>query len=117
MPSNKNQVKTYLTNEEYAFLKEKAKECNLSVSTYVKNVCLNYQVKSTVDAKACLALLKANADLGRLGGLFKLAISSEVYKAKENDFRKLLHDIEKSQNLVSTIADEVLKSIKIGGNV
>lgn len=92
MPSKKAVIKTYLTADEQAQMFASASKAGLSLSTFVKRVCLGHSVESVVDAEAVLAMLKVNADLGRLGGLFKAYLA----EADRNTFavRKLLHDIE-----------------------
>ena len=42
-------------------------------------------------------MLKANADLARLGGLFKLALSEKPEGHDKFNLQKLLRDIEASQ--------------------
>lgn len=59
------------------FLKKMALSAKLSVSAYIKKLCLGYEVKSKEDKTAILELAKVSADLGRLGGLFKLALSEK----------------------------------------
>jgi hypothetical protein len=65
------------------------------VSAYLRNLGLGFQPHSTLDQEAILALLKVNADQGRLGGLFKLWLSGQSAPAAE--IRKLLAAIEECQ--------------------
>jgi len=68
------------------------------VSAYLRNLGLGFQPHSTLDQEAVLALLKVNADQGRLGGLFKLWLSGQSAPAAETpEIRKLLGAIEESQ--------------------
>jgi hypothetical protein len=54
-----------------------------------------FQPPSTLDQEAILALLKVNADQGRLGGLFKLWLSGQsVASVEKVEVRKLLAAIE-----------------------
>lgn len=60
------------------------------------------QVKAMADQEAVRALLKANADLGRLGGLFKMAITEgRIRDMQRAEFRQTLRRIEKSQAQVA----------------
>lgn len=52
-----------------------AKQAGVSLSTFVKQVCPGQGLRSKADQQAVMALLKAQADLGRLGGLFKMGLS------------------------------------------
>ena len=70
-------IDSRLTEEEYIFISEKAKNTGLSNSKYIRNLAMNYPLKSVVDQRALSELVKCKADLGRLGGLFKLWLESE----------------------------------------
>jgi hypothetical protein len=97
MPSTKKRITTYLTDEEYQCMTQAAAQAGLSISKYVKRVCLGHTVTSTVDYQAVLALTKANADLGRLGGLFKMSLSEGSAGNSSPDIRSILKDIETSK--------------------
>ncbi len=57
-------------------------------------------VPSILDHKAVLALLKVNADQGRLGGLLKLWLSGgHTGPTSAAEVRRLLHDIESTQKI------------------
>lgn len=75
MPSDKKRIVTYVTDDEHKQLVQSATKAGLTASTFVKRVCLGQRVHSIVDHQAVLAVMKANADLGRLGGLFKKFLS------------------------------------------
>lgn len=102
MPSTKKRITTYLTDEEYRAMSRSAAQAGLSLSKYVKRVCLGHSVTSTVDYQAFLALTKANADLGRLGGLFKMSLSEGSSGSHSLEIRRILKSIELSkENMVS----------------
>lgn len=96
MPSKKIRLRAYVTVEEYNAVIAKAQTARLSVSEFAKRACLGRRIKSKVEAEATLALIKLNADLGRLGGLLKLWLS-EPERGDRAIVRKLLHDIEETQ--------------------
>jgi hypothetical protein len=99
MPSpSKVVVKSYLTSEEYKSLKENAGRARLSVSAYVKTVCLGHEVKSAVDKSGILDLAKVSADLGRLGGLLKLALSEKAIDRLRGN--SLLEDLSRTRKLL-----------------
>jgi len=70
-------IDSRLTEEEYNIISEKAKNTGLSNSKYIRNLAMNYPIKSVVDQRVLSELVKCKADLGRLGGLFKLWLESE----------------------------------------
>jgi hypothetical protein len=104
MPSpDKIVIKSYLTAEEYEKIQALAESYGTSVSCYVKNVCLSKKMKSTIDQKAVLDLLKVAGDLGRLGGLFKLGLNQEKFSLKE---------IEPLLNSILELKEELATKIK-----
>lgn len=98
-------LRAYLTPNEYEIIKKRAAQASRSVSAYVRAVCLGREVKSTVDHDAVIALLKINADLGRLGGLLKLSISQK--SADVIAVRELLEGLNSTRRRL----DEKIKSL------
>lgn len=85
----------YLSDEEYNQILGHAGRAGLSLSTYAKRVCIGMPVESRVDAQATLRLLKASADMGRLGGLLKLWLTTPDRLEKEA--RHFLHALEETR--------------------
>ena len=69
-------VKVWVTPAEKAAIGEKAAAHSMSASGYLRRLGLALPVESTVDQRAVLELVKINADLGRLGGLIKMWLTS-----------------------------------------
>jgi hypothetical protein len=69
-------VKVWVTPAEKAAIAEKAGAHSMSCSRYLRALGLALPVQSTLDQRAVLDLLKINADLGRLGGLVKIWLTS-----------------------------------------
>ena len=91
-------LKVFVFERERAEIETRAAATGLSVSAYLRNLGLGFQPHSTLDQEAILALLKVNADQGRLGGLFKLWLSGQsAPSAETKEVRKLLVDIEECQ--------------------
>ena len=63
--------------EEEMMIKAKASEAGLTIAEYLRNLGLGYTVPSVIDNRQVDALLKINADLGRLGGLIKLWLTND----------------------------------------
>lgn len=63
--------------EEEMTIKTKATEAGLTIAEYLRNLGLGYTVPSVIDNRQVDALLKINADLGRLGGLIKLWLTND----------------------------------------
>ena len=104
-------IKSYVTIEECAQLQEMAKQSGLSLSEYIRRVATNRQIESMVDHEAFLSALKVNADLGRLGGLFKYYISKGFKNISHGEIKKLLHQIELRQRELAPIISKIRQSI------
>ena len=91
-------LKVVVSERERAEIETRAAATGLSVSAYLRNLGLGFQPPSTLDQEAILALLKVNADQGRLGGLFKLWLSGQSTPSAETaEIRKLLAAIDECQ--------------------
>jgi hypothetical protein len=97
-------LKVFVSERERANIETRAAATGLSVSAYLRNLGLGFQPNSTLDQEAILALLKVNADQGRLGGLFKLWLSEEnAAPAETIEIRRLLIDIEDCQRKLKAV--------------
>ena len=91
-------LKVLVSERERAEIETRAAATGLSVSAYLRYLGLGFQPNPTLDQEAILALLKVNADQGRLGGLFKLRLSGQgVPSAESMEIRKHLSAIEECQ--------------------
>ena len=101
-------LKVFVNIEERAIIEQKAEVTGLSVSAYLRTVATGQEVKSVHDLEATLALLKAMADLGRLGGLLKLWLASKPGEAASTaEVRRVLHEIEASQTKLRVLIDRL----------
>ena len=101
-------LKVLVSERERAEIETRAAATGLSVSAYLRNLGLGFQPHSTLDQEAILALLKVNADQGRLGGLFKLWLSGHSAPPTETlQFRRLLIDIEECQRKLKAVIERL----------
>ena len=101
MPSKKQRITVYLGREEYNRIQESATKAGLSLSTFCKRVCSGMTVPGLEHRQAVKDILKANADLGRLGGLLKLALAEDGDKIA---LSRLLREIDTGQRELKTAA-------------
>lgn len=107
-------INTRCTSNEYALIKEKAANTGLSASAYLRNLGMNYPIKSVADQRALSELIKCKADLGRLGGLFKLWLEDEngtwgeLGDRRYEDISDLVDDLIKKEHELLEIARELL---------
>src|SRR4030081_2419420 len=71
-------IKVWVTPEEKAAIAAKAEAHSLSASGYLRRLGLALPVESSIDQRAILDLVKINADLGRLGGLIKMWLTTNA---------------------------------------
>jgi uncharacterized protein (UPF0128 family) len=104
MPSKKLRITVYLAPEEYNQIAESSKKAGISLSTFAKRVCLGMNVPSMEHKQAVRDILKASADLGRLGGLLKLALSEggDAFTLK-----RMLGDIDNGQRALKAVAGKL----------
>lgn len=107
-----------VNESEFDLLTKKAEAHGLNTSTYLRNLGLNYPIKSIVDRQAITALLKVNGDLGKLGGLFKLwLIKNNEEKEPFSDQRtfknidELVDEIEALMKLMRTEASNLMGKV------
>jgi hypothetical protein len=113
MPTRKPFVKAYLSPAEYVRVSDLASRSNLSKSELVRRLCLGREIQSRVDQRAVLALLKSNADLGRLGGLLKQHLAGGRVEAPE-DLRRLLQSLETTKRDLAAGMRAVIRQLLNG---
>lgn len=97
-------VKAYLSDEEYSQVVHASETTRLTISKFVKNVCLGTPLPNRETTNFRLELLKTAADMGRLGGLLKMAISNGMEKRK---VQPLLDEITERQKELKQIASKI----------
>ena len=88
-----------------------ARAVGLSLSTYLLNVGVGYQVRGIVDNKQVEELARINGDLGRLGGLLKLWLTNDARTAQfgESTIRAVLSRIEATQGQMISVMQNVVR--------
>ena len=97
-------IKSYLSDEEYAQVVKASEATGLTISKFVKNVCLGTPLPNKSNITSSLELLKFSSDLGRLGGLLKMAISNGMEKYK---VEPLLKEIRQRQAELKALVDTI----------
>ena len=91
MPSKKPRITVYLSPEEHAEISASAARAGISLSKFAKLVCTGIPVPTLEHKQAVQDIIKARADLGRLGGLLKQAIAADGDKFT---LQRLLREID-----------------------
>lgn len=99
-----NIAKVCLTDNEYAYLLQACSQTGLSISAFLRNVALNTPLPNKEVTNFRLELLQTAADMGRLGGLLKMAISNGMERRK---VQPLLEEIQQRQKELKQIASKI----------
>jgi len=104
-------IKVYCLPEERQQVAANARAVGLSLSTYLLNVGVGYQVRGIVDHKQVEELARINGDLGRLGGLLKLWLTNDARTAQfgESTIRGVLSRIEATQDRMIGVMHDVVR--------
>jgi len=94
--------------EEEMMIKAKASEAGLTIAEYLRNLGLGYTVPSVIDNQQVDALLKINADLGRLGGLIKLWLTNDK-RTKYIGKAQLHMTLDTIRETQSVMLNEIIK--------
>jgi hypothetical protein len=104
-------IKVYCLPVDRRQIEVNAKAAGLSLSTYLMNVGLGYQIKGIVDNNEVEKLAKINGDLGRLGGLLKLWLTNDERTAhfSEATLRAVLSRIVDSQDRMVEVMASIVR--------
>ena len=103
-------IKVYCLPEERRQIEANANASGLSLSTYLLNVGVGYQIRGIVDHKQVEELARINGDLGRLGGLLKLWLTDDERTAEfgKATIRAVLSRIEATQDQMIQLMKKVI---------
>ncbi len=110
MPTDRNLVKTYLDDGELARLDQLVAQLRLSRSDLLRRLVMAYRMPDASDFIAWQGirdLMKVNADLARLGNLFKLALDEALPHDLVSRLDALAADIAVTQGELKACAREI----------
>ena len=99
-----------VSEDEAASIEQRAASSGLPVAAYLRAVGMDYAPRSVLDQERVQALVKAMADLGRLGGLLKLWLSDDAKLAaypaeRRRQIPETLLEIRRSQAALQTLIE------------
>ncbi|QJQ94827.1 MULTISPECIES: conjugal transfer protein TraJ [Halomonadaceae] len=101
-------IKVWVDEGEKLSIESNAKACNMSSSAFLRNLGLGYEPKSMLDHAAIGDLMRLNGDLGRLGGLLKMALTnSKGHRGEVEEIVELSVLLSRIEQLRSEIRDKV----------
>jgi hypothetical protein len=105
-------IKVWCLSGERAAIEANAKAAGLSLSTYLRNVGMGYEIRGMLDHQRVDELARINGDLGRLGGLLKLLLTNDEKLAGYTvlEKRRLIHSLlDRIQDTQGAMLDVVKK--------
>src|SRR5689334_12472394 len=93
-------IKVWCLPEEREAIATGAGAAGLSLSAYLRNIGMGYEIRSAVDKERIIELAKINADQGRLGGLLKLWLT--------NDEKLRGHNADEMRLMIYHVLERVL---------
>ena len=109
-------IKVYCSEEERRLIESQAKRAGVSVWEYLRNVGLNFPVKSRVDQQAVKEMLKTRADMARVGGLLKIILKNDErligYTGEQIKKKtvEMLGEIEVNMSKLTYICEQILRN-------
>ncbi|MBA2483024.1 MAG: conjugal transfer transcriptional regulator TraJ [Nitrosomonas sp.] len=97
--------------QEDAQIRNQAKKCGISISSYLRTLGLGYEPKSITDNEKVQELVRINGDLGRLGGLLKLWLSDDR-RAAHFDKKTIIEILRNIEDTRSQMVNTMMKIIK-----
>lgn len=95
-----SKIEVRVTSTEKNKIKELAQVHGLTVSEYMRQAALTQEVRGAAEVQTVLKLAQVNADLARLGNLFKLALEN----MDDIEMKRLVKQIRKTQLVVKEAA-------------
>ena len=117
MPTKRKCIKTYFTDDETAHLDEVAGRLRLHRSDVLRRLVMAYRVPDPTEFVAWQGirdLMKVNADLARLGNLFKLALDEESPESLIERLDGLAAEIAETQKELKAAALEIRALVQRG---
>ena len=111
-------IAVWCTEDEKNRIQQKAAMCGTKTGPFIRDLALEYPLVSRVDQYAVDQLLQAKADLGRLGGLFKLWLTKNedlkegamLGNKNYTGIEDLLTELEIKEEQLLEIAKKLIKN-------
>lgn len=101
------QIHIMVTKAEFEKIRGDADAARLSISNYMRNVCMGYRIKSKTDREAVLAVMQVNAHMGRIGGLLKKALGEN----KAREIREALKELMATKDKIAAQVTQITKDL------
>lgn len=103
------QIHVRITKAEFEKISGDADTARLSMSSYIRSVCMGYRIKSKTDREAVLAVMKVNAHMGQIGGLLKKALGENKVREVHEALKKLMSTKDKIAAQITQITKDLSK--------
>lgn len=103
------------SEEEYDIIKDKASRHGLTISSFLRNLALNYPLKNITDVQSANKLFLSLGELRKVGGLLKLLLE-EAKKNGDTELRikliKELEELKETQHIMKVQAFSIIDARK-----
>lgn len=104
----RDRLEVWVTPEEKAEICRRAEAAGLPGSTFLRNLALNVPIRSVYDYEAVRDMAKIRGDVGRVGGLLKLWLSTKRGEgASVADVNRALRDLNELKDGLLKIMERV----------
>lgn len=107
-----------VNKNEFEVITKKAEDHGLNASTFLRNLSMNYPVKSMVDREVVSTLLRVNGDLGKVGGLLKMWLMrngeyKDDFSARRTyeNIDDLVDELQNLMKLFRTVAGDIMDKL------
>ncbi len=116
-PKTKN-IAVWVTQIEHDVISSKAYATALPLSSYLRHLGMNYRLKSKMDVIVVEELVNAKAELGRIGGLFKLWLvhhengTTNLGSKSYRQIEEIVDELANKQNELLASASHLMNGCK-----
>ena len=104
----RDRLEVWVTPQEKAEISRRADAAGLPGSTFLRNLALNVPIRSVYDYEAVSEMAKLRGDIGRVGGLLKLWLSSRRGEgASVADVNRALRDVNDLKERLLKVMERV----------
>lgn len=103
-------IKVRVTNAQKILIESKAKECGLSMSSYLAKLGMNYDLNLACNTNLEREIVKAYGILGKYVGMLKIHLNK--YELKDYTQREIMLELKKAQKAREEIREIIITAFR-----
>ncbi len=98
-----------VSDTEYDSITDIAQQCDLTTAALLRELGLGHQPDSKIDLRAIETLAKLHGDMGRVGGLLKMWLSSKEKQASAKQLKvdTVVHELIELKNEIANVVRQL----------